>query len=335
MTVTRRCTQPSVARLEDRIASIPDALVHACSVALPERRGAIPKRVVTTGIGASEGPARLLACTLVEGGIAAQFVPLAAFAVRAVEGDLLVVFSQNLSPNARLALMPQHRFGARFLVTSVGLEPGPSDREALVRAYENEGGVTIVVPPASEDGMLVRVVGPAVASLVALRIAASLGTPSLAGLDFAEAADAYAKATPAPALGPEEVALVGAGISIESLHGFRWKLLETLLREDPSTWDVLQIAHGPLQAFFERPIRLLAFTTEPALGLVERLEATLDTKRHVLVRIVATRTDALAYFEHLSALDACLVATLRSSPRDLFHWPGEGIDAPLYGLGEG
>ncbi len=323
----------SIETLESRIASIPAALEVAAKVELPRWAGAALRTVVTTGIGASEGPARVLASRLAQSGIAARFLPLAAFATREVTASLLVAFSQNLSPNARLAFGPQHGFDARWLVTSAGLSPA-SPRAAVLASLLARGVEGIVVPPESEDGMLVRVVGPAVASLIALRLAAHLGAHTLAETDFARAASAYTSPCAPFALDDVKIALIAAGPCAESLHGHRWKLLETLLRGDPSVWDVLQIAHGPLQSIHDEEVRLLVFETRRARPLVERLVATLRRDRHRLVRIEATREDGLALLEHTAAIDACLVATLRASPRDLFDWPGRGSDAPLYSLGE-
>ena len=69
----------SIETLESRIASIPAALEVAAKVELPPWAGAALRTVVTTGIGASEGPARVLASRLAQSGIAARFLPLAAF----------------------------------------------------------------------------------------------------------------------------------------------------------------------------------------------------------------------------------------------------------------
>ncbi len=345
----------SVAELARRMASIPNLLDVAAHIPLPHWGGPAARTIVTSGIGASEGPARQLACALLEHGISARFVPLASFALRAPDGDLLVMFSQNLSPNARLALTAEHRFKARWLVTSVGFEdlvdpslgpvPSPSatrqasreptERERCLTTLRSQGVVPIVAPPGSEDGMLARVVGPAVASLLALRIAACLGAHTLGELEFASAGAAYASPLAMPALGACSFALIAAGVSMDAVHGQRWKLLETLLCGDPPVWDVLQVAHGPLQWFYEREICLLALATPAASPLLDRLEAILSPTRHRLVRIVSTRSDALACFEHAAAIDACLLATLRENPRDLFDWPGRGADGALYRLGEG
>lgn len=322
----------SIASLAGRIASIPAALQLAAEASLPALR-TIPRTVVVTGIGASEGPGRLLACTLVEGGVAARFVPLAWFAAESPAADLLVVFSQNLSPNARLALTAEHRFGTRWLVTSAGYAPGASTREALVDTCRARGIVPIVVPPASEDGMLLRVVGPAVASLVALRVASLIAGEQLSLTNLADAASAYAPPESVTALDARPLALVAAGVSVESLHGHRWKLLEALLREDPPVWDVLQVAHGPLQAIHERDMTLVVLSTPRAQPLVSRLQAALSPEHHRVLVWTSRHDNALSFFEHAAAIDACLLATLRAAPRNLFDWPGRGGDAPLYDLG--
>lgn len=322
----------SVATLTARVASIPGALRLAAAVPLPALSRA-PRTVVTTGIGASEGPARLLACTLADAGIAARFVSLARFAHESPAADLLVVFSQNLSPNARLALTRDHRFGARWLVTSAGYAPGVSVRESLLERYRAEGVVPILVPPASEDGMLLRVVGPAVASLMALRIAALAADEHLKLPDLADAARAYVTPAVVDALDTQPVALVAAGVSVDSLHGHRWKLLEALLRDDPPVWDALQVAHGPLQTIHNRAQTLLVLSTPRATSLVSRLQAALSPQHHRIVVWTSQHDDALAFFEHSATIDACLLATLRAHPRNLFTWPGRGGDAPLYDLG--
>jgi len=322
----------SIASFAERIASIPAALRLAADAPLPTLPTS-PRTIVATGIGASEGPARLLACTLAEVGVAARFVPLACFATGSPTADLLVVFSQNLSPNARLALTDEHRFGARWLVTSAGYAPGVSAREALVDGYRARGIVPIRVPPAAEDGMLLRVVGPAVASLIAFRIASLIAGERLSLINFADAANAYAPPVTVAALDTRPLVLVAAGISLESMHGHRWKLLEALLREDPPVWDVLQVAHGPLQAIHDRAMTLLVLGTPRAHPLVSRLEAALSPKHHRVLVWTAQHDNALSFFEHAAAIDACLLATLRATPRDLFDWPGRGGDAPLYDLG--
>ncbi len=326
--------QASVTELSRRIDSIPALLDVAFRLELPNWSGAPPRRVVTTGIGASEGPARLLASALRMDGIAAGFEPLADFACGAPGAELLVVFSQNLSPNARLALRNDGRFATRWLVTSVSYERRDTAREHFLAALRDHGVHAIVGPPGAEDGMLVRVVGPTIAALLALRLAVRLGATSLSDLPFDHASAAYASPVAMDALPHLPLSLIAAGPSVEVLHSQRWKLLEGLLRGDPPLWDVLQVAHGPLQSFHDHDMCLLALATPSALHLLERLRAVLVPERHQLIAVVSTRCDALSYFEHTAAIDACLLATLRARPRDLFDWPGRNADGPLYELGE-
>jgi creatinine amidohydrolase len=110
--------------LAARLAAAP-ALVRAVLAApapvLPWHPGRV-RRVVATGVGASAAHARLLVALLEEVGLAARFLPLTSFVARTADdaaGDALVVFSQGLSPNARLALAHAERFAAALVVTAV------------------------------------------------------------------------------------------------------------------------------------------------------------------------------------------------------------------------
>jgi hypothetical protein len=321
----------SLAILEARIASIPAALAEAAALELP--RALEPRTVVTTGIGASEGPARLLAVSLTEAGRCARFVPLSAFVIARPRADLLVVFSQGLSPNARLALGHEHDFGARWLVTSEARGAG-SKHDAFLEPLEARGLLRIVMPPRSEADLLLRVVGPAAASLLALRLAALLGATELASTPFDEAAGAYAAPDGMLALREGALAIVTAGVPFDVTHGHRWKMLEGLLEGDVPAWDALQFAHGPMQALYEREATLIGLATPGSAELLARVQGAIATTKLDFVPIVARRTDALSFFEHAAALDALLVATLRERPRDLRDWPGRGADTALYGLGD-
>jgi hypothetical protein len=317
MNVDASGSDPSLSLLERRLDELPSALVESDAVHLPASLGP----TTTTGIGASEAPARILAEALLSRGVPARFVPLSAFALEPPSGGSLVVFSQGLSPNARLSLATAERFTRRYVVTSV-LPTGGNVLDAFITA----GFVPIVAPPREERGLLVRVVGPVVAALVALR----WGGVAITG---AQAAGAYRRGRARPGFEIEPSALVLAGISSEGAHLFRWRVLETLLIGDLPTWDVLQIAHGPLQAFHDGPFALLAFEHERSAMLVDRLAAALSPERHLMHRLRATEPSAAcALFELVGALDACLLTTLRHRPRELRLSRFAGIDGPLYGL---
>ena len=179
--------------------------------------------------------------------------------------------------------------------------------------------------------MLVRWVGPTVATLVALRLAGTLGALNCPAALLRDAPRRYVAQQGDPL--PDPLALVLAGVSPEEAHGHRWKILEALLGSDPPVWDALAVAHGPLQALHAHPRALLSFERPGGAALSTRLRDALARAETRIVRFEARADDALAPLEHAGQLDAALLATLVSKPRDLFDWPGRGRDAPLYDLG--
>lgn len=176
-----------------RLESLPAELRRAAAVAIPERA---PTSTIVTGIGGSEGPARLFAMQL-SAHSCVRFVPLSSFVGACPKAERLVVFSQGLSPNARLALGRHHDFAETFVVGA--MEPDAatfeteseveSERRGLARTLRDEGVVFVTHGPPSESGMLVRLVGPTVASSVALRLAAAFGG---APFDAEQASHTYA-----------------------------------------------------------------------------------------------------------------------------------------------
>jgi len=295
---------------------------------------------VVTGIGGSEGPARLFAAAATTPTSTARFVPLSSFVSARPRAERLVVLSQGLSPNARLALRRSDDFAETIVVGAVDPDIATSsstnttasdiERRELARALRDRGVVLVTHGPPAESGMLVRLVGPTVASSVALRLAAALGgTP----FDAERAAYAYeaARSTVDPIALDAPLVLVAAGALTESLFGLRWKWLETF-GTDPHVFDVLACAHGPLQALYERPATWLVFESPSSEPLVERLARVLPP-RHTLRRLRVSDDPSIAFFEATALLDAHLLATLAARPRDLRRWPGRGADGPLYDLG--
>ena len=68
------------------------------------------------------------------------------------------------------------------------------------------------------------------------------------------------------------MAFVTSGQFGEAYHGPRWKWLEALFVAEPACWDVLQVAHGAFQQFYEEPMllvclepsRLASFSLSPS-----------------------------------------------------------------------
>lgn len=322
----------SLAYVRDAVATLPDALQTALNVALPTLQK--PARtVITTGIGLSEGPARVLASTLAERGIAARFCATSSFIHEAPHADLLVQFSQGLSPNARLVARNSGNCGERVLVTSVDVHSAVDSIRAQLSELERAGFTLIVAPPTSEPNTLVRLIGPTVATLMALRLAAHV----LADAPFAKrlesAPAAYRTQLRGDLLGKQPLALITVGVPSDVAYAHRWKLLEALLQGDPPVWDVLQFAHGPLQTFYDKPLTLLILERGQGSLLVPRLVSTLHSARHQVLHVTSVNDDVLSFFEHAAALDALFLARLTATPRNLFDWPARHGDTPLYGLG--
>lgn len=190
--------------LAARLASAPDlvrAALRAAPPAWPWRTARV-RCIVTTGVGASAVHARALATLLADAGVAARFAPVTAFTVPPRPDDALIVFSQGLSPNARLALAQVERWAGVVLVTAVptdAAENPPADaspetpradadaaaaqppagaldaRRRLLDELVARGTVVHRVPAAEEYGTLLRVAGPLVGHAVAVALARDLG----------------------------------------------------------------------------------------------------------------------------------------------------------------
>lgn len=319
--------------LRARVARIPD-LARSLAGAPPEFP-ALPggARVVTTGAGGSAGPARYLAWLLREAlDVDARFEPLSRFFTSPPRADALVVFSQYLSPNARLAVSAASSYAWSLLFTST-----PAPRGDVPPRVQR-----VTLAPREESGTLVRVVGPSLA-LVASAIAASQWGASI-GAPPAQLADVYST-TGAPAIPEEALARAATGslpcaITCGSVdagvsRALAWKLLEGWSIAEPPTYDALEIAHGPLHAGLSRPHLVVTLETGGAreADLFERLASVLAEGGHTIARVRYDGPRLLAPLAHDAASTALLVAGLDAAPRDV-AWISTGRDAPLYRLGE-
>jgi len=306
---------------------------------------------VVTGVGASEGPARLYAAVLrSEVRARAEFVPLSAFYDESPSprADALCIFSQGLSPNARLALQHARTFESVHLLTSLRPVDASEDQRACLERAERDGVRVTHLPPREERGSLVRVVGPAAASLAALalcrarleaegRASAALDAGELAALPAAVrgAAARVLSALPAEADAAltRPVAFVTAGHTLELHQGLRNKWLETLPCAEPPMWDVLGFVHGPLQEVHPREATIITLEREGQprqRALFDRLAGMLAPERHTLVRLCSTLAGFASVLEHDAMVNELVLRALRLTPRDTSGWLGSDVDAPLY-----
>jgi len=334
----------SVKLLEQRCFASPD-IIRLLDIKSFQRAATLLENgtvVFTTGIGASEGPARLLASCLSRRHRPVQFVPLSGLVasdhrewIRDCGNSCLVVFSQALSPNAQMALEAGKEFETTVLVCGpdVRVESGSKSWEVIRHA------------PAGETGFLVRVTGPAVASAIALALAQLVTRrPSYEEVQsqLRRCADAMEKRLQAA---PPEVDfiqqppafLVYGKDGIEQNHLLRWTLLECLYNYDPSSWDLLSFAHGAFQNIFDaaRTLILPRSTADEAFEpFVARLRDMLGQTRHTLLDVPSELPRPWCVLEHIALVQALVLAHVRRYPRDLGNWPGRGCDGAIYGLSE-
>jgi hypothetical protein len=357
------------ALLAERIAGLPAALAEAATAPLPGdaesfRSFAASDRFIASGGGLSEGPARVLVALLRRMGRDARFVSQSELARipdagADVAGAALVLFSQGLAPNARLPLswlgpglvdvarpIGEKVMARGLLVTSV--QPGDAGDAGvggLARRLRDAGHLVWTLPPREEGRLLLRVIGPAVSTLAAIRLAHALAGRALDSGSLATLNDVVARALNAPApdlFGAERrpIALIAEPALVELMMPLRWKLLEGLRVPDPPVWDPLQVAHGPLQSIYDERVTLLVLRTRGGVGdarddaLFGRLRAVLRTEGedppHRWLELRAVSAGPLAVLELDARLDAALLATLARHPLALDDWPARGLDGPIY-----
>lgn len=291
---------------------IPRAVAEALADDAPDRaRRAFPRpegMLHVVGAGGSGGPAGVLTACLRDRSWNVRACAPSQFATEPPDGAVCVV-SQGMSPNARLAL--HHARGKTLLVTAV----------------DTDHGVVLRHGPPSENGMLVRVVGPVLATLAAMRFAGVHVEASL--VDHIR--DARCEC---PDQAFDQIVIVTAGGYAELVHGLRWKLLEALGYGDPPIYGVLQFAHGPFQQLFERRVLVIVLDrgTPAEAPLFARLADMVVPDRHTVLRLRATLPAPLCWFEHDAQLNQLVLGLLERNPRDLIDWPGKGQDRGLYGL---
>jgi creatinine amidohydrolase len=318
-----------------------------------------PAGVLTTGAGSSAAHARFLASVLAELGVPARFAPLSEFLASPpppAAQQTLVLFSQGLSPNARLALQRIESWHAVWLVTAGGEEvagaeaaPGGDDvaRRRAVDAAVAAGVRVLSFPAAGEFGTLLRIIGPMTGYAAALRFAtAAAATPpgwSTVSVEAIVRAVSGAAETLSRVAGDlhaheleRNLLFVASGAHTARVENLRLKFLEGTLRPAPPVWDLLDLSHGPFQQIVAGPATILAFSRADAAGeqaLLERLSGMLDPARHRFVRLTAELPGPLAIFEHEALMNEIVLRYIEERRIDPCQWPGKDADGPLYSFG--
>jgi len=321
----------SVADFTRRVAEVVDVVREASLV--PLRRRAADTALagfVVSGVGGSEGPARLLVSCLRAAGRRARFLPVSAFVAGAPvsRGDeALCLFSQGLSPNAKAALSRAHEVAETTLFTSL-----PASHPVLTDVVAG-GSEVVTLPPEAESPTLLRLLGPAAAMVGAIRFVEEPSAALAAELvkvleERAREGEVLASRLP-PEVLAAPLAWVTCGEGRALADGLAIKWLEGLGRVTP-VWDVVGFAHGPFHAFYGEPLVLVALG--PPSPLFAALEAILVPGRHTLVRFEPRLPFPLARLELEVLANALFLAAFRASPRDTLTFPSKGRDGALYGL---
>lgn len=324
----------------------------------------LPRCLVTTGIGTSEGHARHLAEVAARFcGQPARFAStgsLSRGAPPGAENDWLIVFSQGLSANARHALTDPGRWAGVFLVTGLSedttKEDGLSDeKKDWLKDLSGCGVTRIDLGCGAEYGALIRVIGARAGYVVAWSLMRSLlerrlGDSGVLDLEVDRltmaqnrASDEIARSFP---LGVEvapffdagrTLLVVGEEGALELVDQLTLKLAEGMLRPQPRTVDVLQFAHGPLQSLALRPTSILYLTSkhrdgEAAIWL-DRFRSTLDPELHDLRVLEAELSWPFAAVEFEAMFDELVLRTLDETEADVLDWPGADREAALYDAG--
>ncbi len=373
--------------------------------ALKEKPARLPRLLVTTGIGTSEGHARHLAEAATRWlGQPARFATTGSLSQGAPphsDRDWLVVFSQGLSANARHALCHIEQWAGVILVT--GLRPGEGspdplddeafvggarrdsgapptakheadslDKQAWLEDLESRGVVRVDMPCGVESGMLLRVIGARVGYAVGWSLLRTLAWRRLENFDALDcdpealrvaqqdAAREVERVFPtseqmAPFFSAQRsLILVAEQGMLELAEQLSLKLAEGMLRPQPRCIDVLQFAHGPLQALATRPTSILYLSdsgdhdhhdhqdsrgararqdgsTESAW--LDRFAATLDPALHDLRVLRARLPWPFRVLEYEAMLDECVMRVLSETALDLVVWPGADREDALYRVG--
>ncbi len=340
-----RSREEALALLRERAASVPDRIRMLGDPAAVALHANGFRAVRTTGVGSSGAHARALAEWLSDLGLDARYLPPSAFPAAheaAHDADLLVAFSQGLSPNARLALQRPDAWRQVLVVTST--RPSDEGQQSVFAKRLEEAGVTLLDSGAADEfGTLVRVLGPATAYWTAWRIVVAFGAPAGPGAEAVASAieraaeRARAASLPwAPSLARLPLLWVASPNHVGAADNLRLKWVEGLLREVPPVVDVLDFAHGPFQALHDREavvVSLCAQDDPHAEERLGRLDSLLVPERHTRIALEAELAHPLAVVEFEAGANELLLAALRVSAIDPGDWPGRGADAALYEIG--
>ena len=310
----------------------------------------MPGGVVTTGVGSSEAHARYLAALLRRcTDVPSWFEPLSAFLDPAFPGRTsrdrtLVVFSQGLGANARMALERRAEFGSVVVVTSATEEgqarAGRRESAGLLARLREERARVEGFPVEDEFTILIRVIGPLCGFAAAWRLASGIrGHGLMGGMAMADALEAWNHGPWAGRLASgirEAMDAHRAGFVLatsEALGGCVQnvvaKFVEGLYWPGPRVVDLLGLAHGVLQQLVSKPSPVWVFGDD-ALAAVAT--STLAGAGIPARRVPLPTSFELAPLAAELLVNPVLMGMVEDLGIDQLNWPGKGLDGGLYGI---
>lgn len=332
--------------LARRIAEIPKTAHDFSGLNHPQVID-LSQPVLITGIGSSASHGRYLAQLINSRRAgAAEFRPLSSFlsdsdsSSAENSGRQLVLISQGLSPNARLALSRRQNFASCAVLTSVteASAARAPELEKLRLELLNERVTLFNFPLENEYQLLLRVVGP---FLGYLAVEAAAGASHNAGVDFgalATRAELTAKRVFTElwenVAAPQPFQLLASYPLCEVGENLAFKVMEGLFLSAPPIWDVLHFAHGPLQqlAAVPQPVIYCKQAAEDP-RLVSSVRQALKDLKLKLIEIDCAVSGPGAMLELEQIFNYLVLQGMQRFSINQRDWPGKGLDSSLYEIG--
>ncbi len=334
--------------VEERIALARARLLEL--IENPVANPSIPDTpLVITGLGSSEAHARYLvelANSRKPG--SAQFLPTTAFYAplekEAYADTSLILFTQGMSSNARIALQQRHLFKETILFTAadiLSLEAADKqDALEIYRELEAKNSV-ILLPERDEYTILLRFVGPLCGYLGAYQwinqdnpSAQKFDSKHIESIENSLAVinednwQIYAKQF------IQGVEYNFTGEVSNYVQNLAYKRVEGVFASQPVCRELLQFAHGPFQQNIASPVHQWIFSgnTDTERSLINEvcpLFARLGSA-YTVIESPLPAPFSILYFELF--LNEVLRRAMPMVAHSQIQWPGKGQDGEAYHL---
>ncbi|CAF3005004.1 unnamed protein product [Rotaria sp. Silwood2] len=347
--------------IEQRLSQIPPFLLGMLEDIFPALSSSIldAQSFIITGIGSSEAHARYLTLLInLYTDRQALFIGFTGFTrltTRFRSNQMLILFSQGLSPNAQMILKyGQENFSHILVFTSMNDE----QMKRKCSWIDKEKIETIQFPLNDEYTTLIRVIGPACGFLAVILFVQRFTNIRL--IEKAKLQTTLIKNTPSSLLlgysilqqamiedknqqfsrGPFHLILSSPLIDV--CQNLLYKFVEGLYWSSPTVYDYLQFAHGPFQqlrSLTDRSTAIVCFVDSANLLDVElehRLRQMIDecNKQPQLVHIytlyLSSSSIIYSIFELEMVFNQLIFEIMCKRQCQQIDWPGKGQDQPLY-----